>query len=541
MISPGSRSTPLTVAAHRLDGLPTAIHLDERSAAFAALGEAKVSGQPVILICSSGTAGANYHPAVAEAHQSGVALVVITADRPPEHHGWGVGQTFPQHGLFGDHVVATVNMPVGGAGGIEHAVRAGWQATSIAIEQGGPVHVNWPFRLPVEPAADAPPPTVPASLREASAIRVAPSHADVVALEDLAGHSTGVIIAGPYAVLGGDGGNQTRDAIWSFASRTGWPILADVLSGLRGAPPDVPIVDVPDLVARANGLLTPDVILRLGDTPTAKSLMLWWQSLPDTQQVYADPRGRWHDPSHTATDRLRGDLALLLEAVSVTNPNTDWTDRWRQLGVDARNAVQDNIQTEEWTEAQIAAAVTNHPAVTDVFASSSMPIRDLDTIGSSNWSAVVHANRGVNGIDGVVSAAIGAARASGTRQTVFIGDVAILHDLGGVFDAVRQGVDLTIIVPNNNGGGIFSHLPIRSVLDDAEYETLFHTPHDTNFSFFDAVDGITFTRADRESLPQSIDDAADRPGVSIIECPVLTADSVAHLHALTAAVRAALP
>lgn len=540
VISPGSRSSPIAVAAHRLVDLTTRIHLDERSAAFAALGEAKVTGAPLVLICSSGTAGANYLPAVAEARQSDVPLIVVTADRPPEHHGWGVGQTFPQRGLFGVHVVEAMEMPVGETGGSEHAVRAGWRAAATALELGGPVHVNWPFRLPLEPTAPASAPKVPPQFRAASVPQVTPRDGDIAAVEALTAHPEGVIIAGPYAVPPGARADATRQAIWEFATRTGWPIMADVLSGLRGAPNSVPIVDMADFLAHSKALPQPTVVLRLGDTPTAKSVRLWWESLTDAAHMLCDPASRWHDPSHMATDRLSCDLAALLTSVTPRAHDASWAQRWATMGAAARSAVEQNLDADTWTEAQIARAVSTHPDVTDVFASSSMPVRDLDTMSSARWTATVHSNRGINGIDGVVSTAIGVSRGTGVRQTVLIGDVAVLHDIGGVLDAVRQGVDLTLVVPNNNGGGIFSHLPIKASLDDAEYDRLFHTPHDTDFTFLGEVDGIHFAKASRDTLSALIHDASGRAGVSIIECPVETADSVAHLRHLTQSVRTAI-
>lgn len=540
VISPGSRSSPITVAAHRLTELTTHIHLDERSAAFAALGEAKVTGAPVLIICSSGTAGANYLPAVAEARQSDVPLVVVTADRPPEHHGWGVGQTFPQRGLFGVHVVEAIEMPVGESGGIDHAIRAGWRAAATATERRGPVHVNWPFRLPLEPTGSTGAPPVPAQFRAAAVPAITPREIDIAALEAATAHPEGVIIAGPYTVPPGARAEATQQAIWEFASRTGWPIMADVLSGLRGAPDNVPVVDMADLLARTTALPQPSVVMRLGDTPTAKSIRLWWESLSDAAHVLCDPSSRWQDPSHMATDRLHCDVAELLTSVAPTAHDGSWAQRWSALGATTRSVVDQNLEASEWTEAQIAHAVSSHPAVTAVVASSSMPVRDLDTMSSARWTATVHSNRGINGIDGVVSTAIGVSRGTGLRQTVLIGDVAILHDIGGVLDAVRQKVDLTIVIPNNNGGGIFSHLPIKEALDDTEYDRLFHTPHNTDFAFLGGVDGLHFARAERDTLKNLIEDANSRPGVSVIECPVETSDSVAHLHHLTQAVRAAL-
>jgi 2-succinyl-5-enolpyruvyl-6-hydroxy-3-cyclohexene-1-carboxylate synthase len=361
---------------------------------------------------------------------------------------------------------------------------------------------------------------------------------DVGHLNELAQVAEGVIIAGPSTVRPGPQASSDREAVWNFARRTGWPILADVLSGIRGSAPGVTVVDCPDLLARSGHLPEARVILRVGDTPTAKSLRQWWEG-SSAEHVLVDPDGRWHDPSHRVTVRIRAGLALLLDQCSGT-PDPSWAARWATAGHSAREAVDAALQSETWTEAQVASSLAGHESIKSIVASSSMPVRDLDTFAQASNPVPVLSNRGINGIDGVISTAIGVTRGTEQRQTVYIGDVAVLHDIGGLLDAVRQGIDMTVVVPNNNGGGIFSHLPIRGVLEDSEYVPLFHTPHDTDFSFLGHIEGLTFEQATRESFDSILRSAESRSGISVIECPVETDTSVAHLQRLANAVSTAL-
>lgn len=543
VISPGSRSSPLAVACANLDGLGRSIHLDERIAGFAALGQAKASGRVVGLICTSGTAAANFLPAIAEAGQAGVPLVVITADRPPEHRGWGVGQAFDQLRLYGSQVRAFVEMPVGASGGLDHAVRSGHRAVRDALAHAGPVHVNWPFRLPLEEPDDR---TIePEELAGLVATASAPTEEAVRELGSLlTGNRRAVIVAGPGSVPPGPHGSEDRRVIWEFARSWGVPILADVLSGLRGAPDGVPVVDAPDHLVASGTAPVPNLLLRLGDTPTAKPTRLWWEGL-DGVHALIDPRRASHDPSHRATHVFEAAPGGLLSAIgSPPAADTVWADEWMELGLATRRTIDRML--DGWprtTEAHVARELLRvAPADATVVASSSMPVRDLDSFGSAASTVEVLSNRGINGIDGVVSTAIGVSRArSGRRVIVLIGDVALLHDVGGVLDAARNGHDLTVVVPNNDGGGIFSFLPIRETLDDATYRELFHTPHGTDFGFLTGHPGIAHTalsptaHADGE-LGDAITTADTRRGVTLLEVPVDTDDNVSFHREVQAAV-----
>lgn len=523
VVSPGSRSTPLTIAADRTPGLEVSVHLDERSAAFAALGEAKATGVPILLVCTSGTAAANYLPAVAEAAMANVPLVVVTADRPPEHQHTGVGQSFDQRGLYGSHVRQETTMPVGGDGGAAFTVNAGWRCVTSALELHGPVHVNWAFRLPLEPTG----PSIATPVTPSTPLHPAPlpdeRHIDVL-VDALDSASHPLIIAGPHTLSGHQGPGEAS-AIVDGASALGIPVLADVLSGLRGAD-SRSLIEASALVVDAD-VPKPDLIIRLGNTPTAKGVRLWWESF-EARHLLIDPLDDWQDPSHAMTSRLRCDApSLITRAAPHASPAPDsWLERWVDAGLETaqhRDTLLDTWPTV--TEAHVAHAIERVVGTQDtIVASSSMPVRDLDMFTTAGFTARALSNRGINGIDGVVSTAIGVARSSpGGRTLVHIGDVAALHDVGGILDAARQGVDLTIVVPNNDGGGIFSMLPLKAELHEEQFDRLFHTSHGSTLEFLGAHDGISHEFA-TDHLVESLARATNRAGVTIVEVPVSTPD-----------------
>ena len=542
VISPGSRSTPLAIAASRDPELEIAIHLDERTAAFAALGEAKATGVPVALVCTSGTAAANYLPAVAEASLSHVPLVVITADRPPEHLGWGVGQSFDQRGLYQRQVREEFTMPVGASGGAAFYERVGWRATGTATSQTGPVHVNWPFRLPLEPVAAAPTTTFDRRATPGQPVSTAsPGEAhlfesDVESLQNfLSQAERPVIIAGPDTVTHRSprvtGSSQ---ALVDAAASRNVPILADVLSGLWGSSG---LVEAPAHVVHRTPLDGVDAVIRVGQTPTNKATRLWWEQL-DAPVALIDPRDEWHDPSHNIDLRLTSEPTALLTRAFETTPTArqEHLQEWLDHGAMARERVDRVLlESSSFTEAHVAAAIAqSSPGV--VVASSSMPVRDLDMFGSVDHEDLVLANRGINGIDGVVATATGVARAYGQPITVLIGDVAALHDIGSILDAARQHIPLRIVIPNNDGGGIFSMLPIKETILDDEFNRLFHTPHGTSFEFLGALDGVGYEKVTSiEDLSGGLDRPANPDGVSVIEVPVSTPERLEIASALKTA------
>lgn len=546
-ISPGSRSTPLAVAAHRTEGITTSIHLDERVGAFNALGRARATGSAVGLICTSGTAGANYLPALSEASLSHVPLIAMTADRPPEHQSWGVGQTFQQNGLFHRQVRAEFSMPVGGDGGVDFSHRAGWRAGCTAIEQLGPVHVNWPFRLPLEPrmgAQNVRPKFHPSAGRspdarpdEVQSLRTVLSNAN---------HP--VIVAGPHTLHGylrSSRGAEPAHRLCAAAAQAGVPILADVLSGLRG-PSRPALINRPFLTIERFAVdnLRCDLVVHLGHTPTAKGIRLWWEDL-DADHVLIDPEDEWHDPSHRVTHRFRSTPVELLEpALGELSPTVDHLAAWTRAGERSNEVCVAAIRAKNAPrEPAIAATIGEWCHDDDLLVvSSSMPVRDVDAYTAVSCPVRVHANRGINGIDGVIATAAGMSVSTVGRTVVLIGDVALLHDVGGVLDAARNGDQLTIVVANNDGGGIFSFLPARQALDDETFSRLYQTPHGATFAFLGGYPGIRYVLTD--DLGPALDDAervatnADAATVTVIEVPIAPADRADAHAALLDQVRA---
>ena len=512
VVSPGSRSTPMAVAARNQDGLRITVLLDERVAGFGALGMAKASGRPVALVCTSGTAAANYLPAVVEAHHSGVPLVVCTADRPPEHRDAGAGQTIDQVKLYGDHVRWYAEAPCD----LDQpdyfarlAVRAA--TTAGAGPDPGPVHLNWPFRKPLEPQGPIP--------RSSSTVGrpVVPVRplvdADVEAVSRLAGRR-GLIVSGALDV--DDAGAV---AIVGFAEAAGWPVVADAGSQLRGRGPLV-LDGAEWVLGRAD--LAPDVLVRLGGPPSNRAVIDFVESCPAPDRLLVDPRRRWEDPSFGWTQSLASDPAALLGAASAQVGSADgaWAASWIEAAYDAWNGVEEALGSADMLEPLLAAALLRAlPPEVALYASSSMPVRDA----ASFWPPDalprrVLVNRGANGIDGVVSSALGAALALDQPVAALVGDVALLHDIGGLLAAALADVDLTVVVPNNDGGGIFSLLPVADGGPEVHFEELFHTPH--GVSLRDLANGLGVRHCRVEQAAELADAVTKASGVTVIEVPI---------------------
>ena len=515
--SPGSRNAPLALTLAAQEGIEAVSVLDERSAGFVALGMAKASGRPVAVTCTSGTAAANLHPAVVEAHEARVPLIVLTADRPPELREVGAGQAIDQIKLYGTSAKWFVEVGTHDPGretAIHHralACRAYWTARS---GRPGPVHLNFPLR---EPLAPVPEENAPAS-GPAAAARLdpadwagradgrpwtefrehasAPHSADV---NDVAGRIAaeprGVIVCGPCH-------EDVADAASLLAEESGWPLLAEPTSGVRCGDHDRShvvahydvLLRVPDF-ASANA---PRLVLRVGDMPTSKPLRAWITEAADAgmPQIVIDPHGAWHEPTrradlvlHAAAARTLDALAGAVEmrggaglqaagagpAPAEAAGASEWLRRWREADALVWAAVEDS--PEGFEGAVLAELEPELPDDAVVWVSSSMPIRDVEAYFPSSPKRLRFlANRGANGIDGVVSSAMGAAIATGLPTWVLIGELALQHDAGGLLAARRTGVDLAIVCINNGGGGIFDFLPLAEHADPAAYETHIATP-----------------------------------------------------------------
>lgn len=512
VVSPGSRSTPLAVTARNQEGLRVIIQLDERVAGFCALGMAKASGSPVALVCTSGTAAANLLSAVVEAHHSGVPLVVCTADRPPELRDAGAGQTIDQVKLYGDHVRWYAETPCDFDDPDYFARLAVRVATMAgAGPNPGPVHLNWPFRKPLEPRG--PIPRFDASVGQPIAPVRPLVDADVDAVRRLAGRR-GLIVSGALDV--DDAGAV---AIVAFAEAAGWPVVADAGSQLRGRGPMV-LDGAEWVITRAD--LAPDVLVRIGGPPSNRAVIDFVETCTASDRLLVDPRCRWEDPSFGWTEALASDPVALLGAAAsqMASANDAWAVSWIEATADAWDRVENALSSDDLLEPLLAATLLRAlPPEVALYASSSMPVRDVTSFWPPDaLPRQVLVNRGANGIDGVVSSALGAALALGQPVAALVGDVALLHDIGGLSAAFRSDADLTVVVPNNDGGGIFSLLPVAERGSDVYFEELFHTPHGTKLGEFAKGLGINFHRVDQaDELVEAVTGAT---GVTVVEVPI---------------------
>jgi len=557
-VAPGSRSTPLTVAAAEHPDLRVFSHLDERSAAYFALGRARRTGEPTPLICTSGTAAANFHPAVIEANQARVPMLLLTADRPPELRDSGANQTIDQEKLYGDAVRWYRDLPEPEPTGRKlrrlrtDAARALAEATGVPA---GPVHLNVPFRKPLEPTGV--PGDVPDDLAEREPLGAEGRDGPYVrttggrptlndaALErladELAGAERPLIVAGPTDPMTASDATApgvAPDAVSRLASELAAPILADPLSGLRfGSHADAaPVLGGYDgyLDDRVVGdWPDPDVIVRFGASPTSKPLRNYLRDA-DAPQILVDPAGEWREATFTATDVVAADpertirgLADRLSADAaaasgdVTEAANAWRDRWLAAERDywaAFEELDDDPGDDELYEGSVvAAAVERAPDPATVFVSNSMPVRDLDRFGRPREADLsVLANRGASGIDGIASTALGAGSATDDPLVLVTGDLAYYHDMNGLLAVARCGVDATIVLINNDGGGIFHLLPIEAF--DPPFTEQFKTPHGLDFAPTGELYGLEFSRVETlAAFRDAYDASLAAAGTQVIE------------------------
>jgi 2-succinyl-5-enolpyruvyl-6-hydroxy-3-cyclohexene-1-carboxylate synthase len=492
-ISPGSRSTPIALALARHGGIRVHVHLDERSSAFFALGVARASDRPVALVCTSGTAVANWLPAVVEASMSGVPLLLLSADRPPALRGTGANQTIDQVGIFGGYVRWSLDAPLPAPG--PDAGRT-WRALATSAvqralgPQPGPVHLNLPFTEPLVPSGAAvdlgsePPSGRDAEDTPRADLPVAPDQALV---DELAGlvlaTERGLVLAGGLRSAGEPG---TAAAIARLAEAAAWPMIAEPTSGARTGPP---ALATGGLLLGAAGFAAghvPDLVFQFGSTPTSRSALA--VAARARRLVVVTAPGTEADPGRAASMTVRCDPAALAAALVerlVPRAETPWRRAWSEadrLAADAVAAWMEELGDEPFEGRVARDLAACLPEGATLFAGSSMPIRDLDSFMLPRTGLRVVGNRGASGIDGSVSTALGLAAgaapppagAPGTRSFALIGDLAFLHDAGALVWAAGRSHDLVIVVINNGGGGIFDLLDQSRL---PEHEALFSTPH----------------------------------------------------------------
>jgi 2-succinyl-5-enolpyruvyl-6-hydroxy-3-cyclohexene-1-carboxylate synthase len=487
-ISPGSRNTPLIAGFAAEDRIEKWPILDERSAGFFGVGLAKATGQPVVLICTSGTAAVEYHAAVVEASQSEVPLIVLTADRPPALRNVGAPQTIDQLSLYGSSPRLFIDAGVPDQENVLHATDLATEAWRAATSSPpGPVHLNLPF---AEPLLDGTSPQPPESGSGPPLPTDTPPAVGQLA-RTIAGRK-GLIVAG----RNNDPAFPTACA--RLAATTGFPVIADPLTGLRhGVHPLEHVLACGDLLAAA-GLLDrvkPDLVLRLGPLPTSKAVWTWLAANPDVEQILVavDGKDATASASTVLTDTPTRIALALAESIAIPTPSA-WAAEWRRADEAAAATTAATLATAGFpNEPEIARIVVDAmQPQTSFTVGSSMPIRDVDAYaGKSAQPIRVFGNRGANGIDGVVSAALGTA-ASGLPAVVLVGDVSLFHDLNALGTAAQLDLALTIVVINNDGGGIFHFLPQSDpeIMDAATFESLLATPHGTDFVAIAGAMGI---------------------------------------------------
>ena len=539
-LCPGSRSTPLALLLRNHPAVRVWTHLDERSAGFFALGMAKALRAPVAVLSTSGTAAVNFAPAVIEAYYARVPLLVLTADRPPELRDVGANQTIDQIRLYGSHVKWSVEMmlPEVTPEALRYARAVACRAAATArSDAAGPVHINFPFREPLIPFGGALPSGRDGAFAPADegapsvGVSQAPRRPDPADLASLATElraaERGLIICGPQDAP------QFPQAVVRLAEELGFPLLADPLSQVRCGPHHGPLViDSYDAFLRDEATavaLAPEVVLRFGGTPVSKSLLLYLQRHAGCRQIVIDSGDRWVDSALTASDMLYADprslCQALLAALQSSRPRSErqtisqWASRWQRTAQQAGDALRHRLADEpELSEPGVFAELAELlPAGAILFAGNSMPVRDLDTClpGAARPIRFL-ANRGASGIDGVVSTALGVSAATTDPLVLVIGDLSFYHDMNGLLAVGRHHLSATIVLLNNDGGGIFSFLPQA---DEAEhFEELFGTPHGLDFRPAAELYGLTYRLVEgRDDFRAALRGSIASPGVSLVE------------------------
>ena len=535
-LAPGSRSTPLTVAFADHPDIEVFSHLDERSAAFFALGRGRRTGTPTPVVCTSGTAAANFHPAVLEASESRVPLLVLTADRPPDLQDSGANQTTDQQQLYGSAVRLYRTLPEPEAEPRKLRslrVTAGRAVAAATGTPPGPVHLNAPFRKPLEPTPV--PGDVPADFEATAPLaargREGPfvettrgqqrlDDTDLQALaHGLADADRGLLVTGPA-----DEPTPSRAAVAALADATGFPVLADPLSGHRFGAHVAETVVCGGYDSYLDGAEWPDpeVVVRFGASPTSKVLRNYLAAT-DARQVVVDPAGGWREAEFTATDLVVAQPTPLAEELAAAIPveASAGTSEYRERFQRAEQTHWQVVETDEWFEGGIVGTVARRcPDPATLFVSNSMPVRDLDRFGRPREAALtVLGNRGVSGIDGITSTALGAGSATDEPLVVVLGDIAFYHDMNGLLALERCGVDATIILVDNDGGGIFHMLPIEDF--DPPFTEQFRTPHGLDFAPAGELYGCDVVRVTGiERLATAVEASVEAEGTQLLVADV---------------------
>ncbi|MFS0654451.1 2-succinyl-5-enolpyruvyl-6-hydroxy-3-cyclohexene-1-carboxylic-acid synthase [Bacillus sp. 179-C3.3 HS] len=525
VVCPGSRSTPLAMLALAHQEINVHVLVDERSAAFFALGLAKANQKPVLLICTSGTAAANFYPAIVEAHYARVPLIVLTADRPHELREVGAPQAIDQQFLFGKFVkwFTDLALPENSETMLRYVQAAAARAGHIAMQEPkGPVQVNVPLREPLLPDLSIDPfhreeTETKKVLRAGQAI---PSHHVMSELTDIIDQSKrGLIVAGELHT------KEEQEAVLRLAKALHYPILADPLSQLRnGYESKGYVIDAYDSLLKDEEIqhhLLPDLIIRFGPMPVSKPLFKWLEKHPQVKQVVVDAAGGFRDPGLSASFIIESHVPSFVDDIQKRVDqleDTHYLSCWQRVNASFRTHLTHYPADNLAFEGNVYRHLQNLlPKDSVLFIGNSMPIRDVDTFFETQETPFrMMANRGANGIDGVVSTALGTYEALKQPITLVIGDLSFYHDMNGLLAAKLMQIPLTVILLNNDGGGIFSFLPQAS--DEPYYEKLFGTPTGLNFEYVSKLYEGTYSKpATKQELHDVYRAHIKEPGLHLIE------------------------
>lgn len=518
VISPGSRSTPLALLLHRDPEIECWIDVDERSAAFFALGMTKVDLQPTLLLCTSGTAAANYYPAICEAEATNLPLVVLTADRPPELRGVGAPQAMDQQNLYASHVKKMVEMTV--PENTPNMLRYSfWQATTTAIEAvkqpSGPVHLNFPLREPLLPDF-----TRSCSIQQSLAFPETNQTLSGETLTDLAPllAKKGLLVVGESLTV------TEAQRLLDLAAFLGWPIVGDPLTNLAtcGKTSDYFVSQADLIFPHLEESMNPEVVIRFGRLPVTKSILQWLSNLPEgIEWLFVDESGQWQDQLHRGTYLLQVAPSVFAEQVRKlpSQPQPGWSQAWQKLQVIATRLLRTIPYLFEWNEtAAVRCLQQTLGEEAQILLANSNAIRFVDRYGTvTNQRYRVFGNRGVNGIDGLISTVAGMATVSQKPTYLLIGDLALFHDMNGLQLLKQYQLPVTIVLLNNNGGGIFSFLS-QNTLSESDFIPLFGTPLDLDFQQVAKLYGAKWRQP--KSLPEfeeQIKKSLAKPCFQVIE------------------------
>lgn len=549
VIAPGSRSTPLVIALAQHPRIKVYSLIDERSAAFFALGVGLATGKPAALLCSSGTATANFYPAIIEAHYSNVPMLVLTADRPHELRDSGANQTVDQVRMFGGHVLWSVDVAAPESNPSDVMMRSLRTLANRAYATargpiGGPVHLNFPFRKPLEPT---PVPSDNTGVtgsprndeRPYTAIFQGKVLPTVEQLDDICAvierSSRGLVIAGPRTP------QAIGPALARFAQATGYPVLADPLSGLRWSP-DVDVIGSYDTFVPGSTLFDGvDLIIHVGALPASKALEDVFVKNSVLNVVLVTDNGVWTDPYHRLSHLIHADAAAvfdgLAERVSSRIVDENWADAWLDAEAATWAGLATNRDSAFFDGGAVGTIAELMPTASNLFIASSLPVRHLEQYGKPDQREVrVYCNRGASGIDGTVSSAFGVAAVSPAPTMLITGDLAFYHDMNGLLAAKRTGAKLIVVLINNDGGGIFKRLPITDF--EPHFTELFLTPHGLDFEPAARLYGFDYACVtDYAALREAFAAALDSPKSAIIEARTNAESDLAARTALTGRLR----